>query len=741
MASFASNDTSNETSADEAAAEASSPCRKKIRKTRSTVCFTKCVLAARNAKQASSGRFMLNWPGRKRKGQAVDAAVLQALGGVGNASMLDHDEKLPVRVLLYRLVSLAHGGPWKDGLLPGLARKFEGDEDLEREVFEFLATEWRHDPIRSQIVLENEAALSEASCPAPEPKHGTVFSAARAATRMRPETGRRSRAAPNPADVEDKHETWADVLLHGRGTVGETALHLCCLLGTPPHQRLIRVLVPWLANQRVRDVDGEEVCALDASYMGQPYNGEVALHFAVVQQDLKLVKLLVEHGASVHPHASGDFLYSNVNLYFGGTILGFAACLNNQAIVDYLIEAGADPNAVDKGPASSNRVQSKVHKGIVTGNSVLHCCVLHERNAMYRHLTTQHHAAVWTTNKRGDTPLLLATKVRSVKMAQAAMDAQRHTIWTFGPVTCLRYPLYEIVRRWPRTHSMDPPLPPPRARNSLSLPKPGHSGVSRVVQECDYNWGRSLRRGVLQVIDDEDVSELLTNEVIWKVTKDKWTAFAVQMFALYSTLQFVVLIALLISLLCDVDEDGDDWPAELGLASFVVILVITAGQAARLIVTQQRLNKPLLHMIVDIIACLLPWMALPLRFVSTDAELWWRYANVHTEYRVLIGLTSALMWSRFMSETFKATKVLGPLVLMVRSIAIKNVLPFLALYGGFFCMWLTLLFGIYKGMGASTGLWDTTKLLFRFTINPDNALPPGDARRFVGGATATIVAA
>eukprot|EP00966_Prymnesium_polylepis_P295445 6822490-Prymnesium_polylepis.1 len=74
-----------------------------------------------------------------------------------------------------------------------------------------------------------------------------------------------------------------------------------------------------------------------------------------------------------------------------------------------------------------------------------------------------------------------------------------------------------------------------------------------------------------------------------------------------------------------------------------------------------------------------------------------------------------------MSETFKATKVLGPLVLMVRSIAIQNVLPFLALYGGFFCMWLTMLFGLYKGMGAATSLWDTTKLLFRFTINPDNA--------------------
>ena len=33
--------------------------------------------------------------------------------------------------------------------------------------------------------------------------------------------------------------------------------------------------------------------------------------------------------------------------------------------------------------------------------------------------------------------------------------------------------------------------------------------------ECDYNWGRKLRRGVLQVIDEEVVPELLQNELVW----------------------------------------------------------------------------------------------------------------------------------------------------------------------------------------------------------------------------------
>lgn len=107
------------------------------------------------------------------------------------------------------------------------------------------------------------------------------------------------------------------MLLHGRGTVGEAALHLLCLLGTKQHLRVVHALVPWLAKQTTTDKNGEEVGALDVSYLGQPYNGEVALHFAVIAQNLELVRLLVEHGASVHAHASGDFLYSDSKLYFG----------------------------------------------------------------------------------------------------------------------------------------------------------------------------------------------------------------------------------------------------------------------------------------------------------------------------------------------------------------------------------------------------------------------------------------
>ena len=237
-------------------------------------------LSGKNARQSRSGRFTVS-TGHGKKTNEVDAAVLQALGGVGNASMLDDDEELPVRVLLYRLVALSTDGPWRDGLLLELARSTDDDAELGRRVFELMEQEWRMDPIRLGL--------------GPRP----------------------------PRMTSESHvgSTWSHVLLDGRGTVGETALHLCCLLATPEHKRLIHVLVPWLAKQRVTDTGGADICALDATYIGQPYNGEVALHFAVIAQDTELVKLLVESGASVHAHASGDFLYSNPKLYFGGTIV------------------------------------------------------------------------------------------------------------------------------------------------------------------------------------------------------------------------------------------------------------------------------------------------------------------------------------------------------------------------------------------------------------------------------------
>jgi len=55
-------------------------------------------------------------------------------------------------------------------------------------------------------------------------------------------------------------ETWEDVLIEGRGTVGETVLHLAFLLNSPACRRLIYFLAPWLADKQTTDAFGHKVC-------------------------------------------------------------------------------------------------------------------------------------------------------------------------------------------------------------------------------------------------------------------------------------------------------------------------------------------------------------------------------------------------------------------------------------------------------------------------------------------------
>ena len=53
-------------------------------------------------------------------------------------------------------------------------------------------------------------------------------------------------------------------------------------------------------------------------------HGETVLHFAVVKNDLQMVQLLLDCGA--HPdqaHANGLFFYERIEMYMGGSPIGF----------------------------------------------------------------------------------------------------------------------------------------------------------------------------------------------------------------------------------------------------------------------------------------------------------------------------------------------------------------------------------------------------------------------------------
>lgn len=153
-------------------------------------------------------------------------------------------------------------------------------------------------------------------------------------------------------------------------------------------------------------------------------------------------------------------------------------------------------------------------------------------------------------------------------------------------------------------------------------------------------------------------------------------------------------------------------PAYFGDFAYAFTLTINLYLLIRRVVTQGRTNNTTnvrgvdAGLALEIASCVLPWLACPLRFFML------------TEHQIVLGVSSALGWMRFLQDAFKFSSQLGPLVLLVSKMLNENVLPFVMMYACFFCMVLSLLTGAYQAMGASTSVWECIMLLFQFTIGP-----------------------
>eukprot|EP00049_Salpingoeca_infusionum_P000582 m.41016 g.41016 ORF g.41016 m.41016 type:complete len:1176 (+) comp10500_c0_seq3:86-3613(+) len=112
---------------------------------------------------------------------------------------------------------------------------------------------------------------------------------------------------------------------------------------------------------------------VNLAYTGAAYEGETALHLAVVKGNLKLVKLLVQHEAAIDPIAKGTFFKQPLRrrpapdtMYLGSTPLHFGVSTNQMEVVQYLLNHGADPSIQDD-----------------YGNNALHLSVYHGQKNMY----------------------------------------------------------------------------------------------------------------------------------------------------------------------------------------------------------------------------------------------------------------------------------------------------------------------------------------------------------------------
>ncbi|XP_067603348.1 transient receptor potential cation channel subfamily V member 6-like isoform X4 [Pseudorca crassidens] len=212
--------------------------------------------------------------------------------------------------------------------------------------------------------------------------------------------------------------------VHQKGALGETALHVAALYDHLEAAIVLMEAAPELVDEPITS---------------ELYEGQTALHVAIMNQNVNLVKALLAHGASVSARAVGSaFCLSPHNLlYFGEHPLSFAACMGSEETVRLLIEHGADIRAQDS-----------------LGNTVLHILVLQPSKTfacqMYNLLLSydghrDHLQSLdLVPNHQGLTPFKLAGVEGNTTMFQHLMQKRKHIQWTCGPLTSTLYDLTEI---------------------------------------------------------------------------------------------------------------------------------------------------------------------------------------------------------------------------------------------------------------------------------------------------------
>uniref|UniRef100_UPI00398E69A3 transient receptor potential cation channel subfamily V member 5-like n=1 Tax=Pristiophorus japonicus TaxID=55135 RepID=UPI00398E69A3 len=209
-----------------------------------------------------------------------------------------------------------------------------------------------------------------------------------------------------------------------RGAVGETVLHVAALYNSKEAAVILLNAFPFLIDEPID-------CEM--------YKGETALHIAVVNQNVELIKELLALNADIkHSRAVGTFFTpgKDCRCYYGEYVLSFAACIGNEQIVKMIVAHGAPLNAQDK-----------------QGNTVFHMLVLHPNKSMACRMYNFISSLISKekieyleniTNKDGLTPMKLSAFEGDVAMFSHFMQKRKQIYWAFGPVSSTLYDLTGI---------------------------------------------------------------------------------------------------------------------------------------------------------------------------------------------------------------------------------------------------------------------------------------------------------
>ncbi|KAI8805803.1 hypothetical protein BJ742DRAFT_819206 [Cladochytrium replicatum] len=343
--------------------------------------------------------------------------------------------------------------------------------------------------------------------------------------------------------------------LYQQGVHGENVFLKACLLmyknegpgGLDYYSTYARIIAYFLTN--------EKHCRalVNSEYEGREYRGETAMHFAIVHDDVDMLRKFYQYGADFEiSRARGNFFSKFTALYYGQSLLNFAVCLGRSEIVKFLLddvkvdpnswdyfgntalhmmswwglyddsgEAQQVPDAPDNDTAHHDMVRNALSKRAKKDTDGASTEQSNQNLARAKLLPlwndlVQHGAKTFMRNYDDFTPFLVAVQRRNVGMVMAIIESTRQQIWDYRRVAGYRYPLTDI----------DIPKEKVRADQRFSDLDP------RNIKNKDRFFRKEKKfNTALEIAISNRDSAMVANIPLFRIVLEaKWTMYASNMF-------------------------------------------------------------------------------------------------------------------------------------------------------------------------------------------------------------------
>jgi hypothetical protein len=499
-------------------------------------------------------------------------------------------------------------------------------------------------------------------------------------------------------------------LIHVRGPVGETVLHLCYLFNTNSHKAIARRLL------------NRDPSLITSIYEKPQYMGENVLHMAIANEDESEARFLLRICPTlIHGRATGNFFSINGSAYYGASPLGFAVCTNQANFVMFLI--------VECGAFISDR---DAH-----GNTAAHMAVYHNRLDMYELLER-----LWNSgygkppdlsevplhalrNNDAYTPIVLASALGLKDMCICLWERQRNIEWKWGSITAITFPLEHIDS-----------IAQLIAEVNLKTGKDEAAKALGLLQAAGPLPSSGRVPTVLDIVVNAQQTDILMVPRLQQLLEKKWVRFGRTLF-LQKLLRTFLLAAIFTYTIVQRSELPEDhkilfpalrstcpqefdtlcWASTVGEG----IILVASGAQILLEVSNAYNSGVASYFAVRGAGRLEIWLRWGWS-ASILAGFWMHAFHGHHAAKILLSLSSIFQYT-YCAWFLLGFRLTGPFIVMITHMLTKDLIRFL-LITGIFLLGFTQAFFLLEDRSGSADFFNRLRASFITMISPD--LPDSD---------------